>query len=108
MQHYYKGIKLATIPIEVHSNNKVLERLFYTEKEEAKVYIENPDKIQKLRITVNGKEIDVKLKDDITKVEISKYLLCGENKISYVILDEDIDYSKKVKVFTEVKEAECE
>lgn len=108
LQHYYKGIKLATIPIEVHSNNKVLERLFYTEKEEAKVYIENPDKIQKLRITVNGKEIDVKLKDDITNVEISKYLVCGENKISYVILDEDIDYSKKVKVFTEVKEAECE
>ena len=59
-------------------------------------------------ITVNGKEIDVKLKDDITKVEISKYLVCGENKISYVILDEDVDYSKKVKVFTEVKEAECE
>ena len=34
-----------------------------------------------LCITVNGKEIDVKLKDDITRVEISKYLICGENKI---------------------------
>ena len=41
-------------------------------------------------------------------IEISKYLVCGENKISYVILDEDTNYSKKVKVFTEVKEAECE
>lgn len=108
LQHYYKGIKLATIPIEVHSNNKCIERLFYTEQEDAKVYIQNPDKIRKLRITINSKEIDVRLKDDITDVNISKYLTCGENKISYTILDDEIDYTKKVIVFTEVKEAEHE
>ncbi len=107
LQHYYKGVKLATIPIEVH-NNKMIERLFYTECENAKVYIENPDKIRKIRITVNNKELDIKLKDNITEVEISKYIVCGENRISYLILDEDVDCSKKVKVFTEIKEAECE
>ena len=109
LQHYYKGIKLATIPLEVYSNNKSLERLFYTEQEEAKVYVNNPDKVRKLRITVNSKEIDVKLKDDdITIVNISKYLVRGENEISYIILDENIGYTKKLIVFTEVKEAEHE
>lgn len=107
LQHYYKGVKLATIPVDVH-NSKIIERLFYTECENAKVYIENPDKIRKIRITVNNKELDIKLKDNITEVEISKYIVCGENRIAYSILDEDIDYSKKVKVYTVVKEAECE
>ena len=107
LQHYYKGIKLATIPVEVHSNNKTVERLFYTEHESAKVYIQNNDDINRLKITVNNKELKVKLKDGLTVVDISKYLNKGENKITYLITDE-CGYGKKVTVFTEVKEARNE
>jgi len=107
LQHYYQGIKLATIPIDVHSNNKVVERLFYTNQEEAKIYIQNPDDINRLKITVNDKELNLKLKDKLTVVDISRYLHKGENKISYLILD-DCTYSKKLIIFTEVKGAQDE
>ncbi len=107
LQHYYSGVKLATIPSDVYSNKKNVDRLFYTEHENANVYILNPDKLTKFKITVNNKDINVKLKDDITVVNISKYLEKGENKISYIIPDE-FNYTKKVTVFIEVKEARDE
>lgn len=105
LQHYYKGIKLATIPVKVHANNKTIDRFFYTEGECAKVVIDNPDNLKKLLITVNDKEIKTKLKYGITVVDISKYINKGENRISYVIEDEDVSYSKNVDVYVEVKEA---
>ncbi|MCD7779502.1 MAG: SpoIID/LytB domain-containing protein [Candidatus Gastranaerophilales bacterium] len=107
LQHYYQGIKLAVIPMDIYSNNKITERSFYTEQEKANVYIINPDNIKKMKITINQKELDVKLKEDINITDISKYLIKGENKISFKILDEP-DYLKKVTVFTEIKEVKNE
>ncbi len=107
LQHYYQGIKLAVIPMDIYSNNKITERSFYTEQEKANVYIINPDNIKKIKITINQKELDVKLKEDINITDISKYLIKGENKISFKILDEP-DYLKKVTVFTEIKEVKNE
>ena len=106
LQHYYKGIKLATIPVKVYSNHKVIDRVFYCENEEAKLFIINPDKIDKLSVILNEKELSIKLKDDTTKCDISKYLRKGENKISYFISDEENnDYTKSLSVYVEVKEA---
>lgn len=106
LQHYYKGIKLATIPVKVYSNHKVIDRVFYCENEEAKLFIINPDKIDKLSVILNEKELSIKLKDDTTKCDISKYLKKGENKISYFIGDEENnDYTKSLSVYVEVKEA---
>ncbi len=106
LQHYYQGIKLATIPVKVYSNHKVIDRVFYCENEEAKLFIINPDKIDKLSVILNEKELSIKLKDDTTKCDISKYLRKGENKISYFISDEENnDYTKSLSVYVEVKEA---
>ena len=108
LQHYYKGIKLATIPVDVNSHIKPLERNFYTTHDSATVYIENPDNINKLKITINGKEKELKLNNGLTTLDISNYLKNGNNQISYLILDDNIGFTKKLKIFVEVKEAENE
>ena len=106
LQHYYKGIKLATIPITVAANGKMIERFFYTDCDKAKVIIENPNEIKRLTIVVNEKEINSKLKkNENTIVDISEYLNHGTNKISYIIDDEDCDFTKSLKVYVEIKEA---
>ena len=58
-----------------------------------------------MSITINNKELNVKLKDEKTVLDISKYLNKGENKITYLIEDENTDYSKSVNVYIEIKEA---
>lgn len=105
LQHYYRGIKLATIPVDVYSNNKIIERFFYTEQDEAKIVIVNNDDVEKIIICINDKTLDVKLKKDITEVNISRHLVKGKNRVSYLLVDNSCDYSKKVSVFTEIKEA---
>ncbi len=104
LQHYYKGIKLATIPIEVVSNIKPAERYFYTENDKASLYITNPSGVQKLHITINDKQFDLKLHSYLTIEDISKYLVKGNNKISYLIADNDTT-NKKLTAFIEIKEA---
>lgn len=105
LTHYYKGIKLVTMPIEVKSNHKMIEKLFYIEHEHAKLYIKNECDINKITVVVNEKELNIKLKDGVNVVDITKYLNQGMNKISYIIDDCINDYTKSVKVYVEVKEA---
>ncbi|MCD7879325.1 MAG: SpoIID/LytB domain-containing protein [Candidatus Gastranaerophilales bacterium] len=107
LMHYYKGIKLATIPVRVAGNSKVIEKIFYTEHEKAKVCILNKSGLSKMKILVNGKGINVKLKDDKTFVDISRYLNKGVNKITYLILDDTI-YSKYVEAYIIVRESDNE
>ncbi len=108
LQHYYQGIKLATIPVDVLCNTKEITRQFYTEIKTAKVFIENKDKLEKLKLTINDKEIIVKLKHNENEIDISKYIEKGKNTISYLLLDEDKDYTKKITAFVEIKGAENE
>ncbi|MBQ9245955.1 SpoIID/LytB domain-containing protein [bacterium] len=102
LQHYYNGIKLATIPAEINSNNKPVERTFYTDNNKATLYIENNNNTKNFKITVNGKEKELKLNNDLTTIDISQFLQKGTNKISYLIMDENIDYTKKIKAYVEV------
>lgn len=103
LQHYYKGIKLTTVPITVIANHKTVDRVFYCNNKFAKVTIFNPEKIKELTIHINNEQINVKLKDEMTIIDISKYINKGTNKISYTINDE-FDYKKSLKVYVEIKE----
>lgn len=105
LTHYYKGIKLVTMPIDIRANHKMIEKLFYIEHEHAKLYIQNECDINRMTVVVNEKELNLKLKDGINVVDITKYLQKGMNKISYIIDDCINDYTKTVKVYVEVKEA---
>ncbi len=108
LQHYYQGIKLSTIPVDVLCNNKEISRQFYTEIKNAKVFIENKDNLEKLKITINNKEVIIKLKRDMNEINISKYIEKGSNNISYILLDENKEYTKKITAFVEIKGAENE
>ena len=108
LQHYYQGIKLATIPAEINSTIKPAERFFYTENKEAKVFIINPFNVKRVRISVNQKSFDLKLNGHKTVEDISKYLEKGINRISFLILDENPGFSKKITAFAEIKEAKYE
>lgn len=107
LKHYYKGIKLATIPVEVYANQKNIERSFFIESETAIVHVNNHHHVKHLKITVNGKNINVNLNGHDENIDISKYIRNGENKISYMIQDET-DYSKKISVFVVLSEVEDE
>lgn len=108
LQHYYQGIKLATIPADINSTLKPAERFFYTESNKAKVYITNPSNVKKVRVSVNQNSFDLKLNGYQTVEDISKYLEKGINRISFLILDENAGFSKKITAFAEVKEAKYE
>ncbi len=102
LQHYYKGIKLATIPAEINSTIKPAERFFYTENKEGKVYIINPSNVQRVRVSVNQNSFELKLKGYQTVEDISRYLEKGVNRISFLILDDNAGFSKKITAFAEV------
>ncbi len=104
LQHYYKGVKLAAIPIEISSSLSV-DDMFFSEEDKAKVFIFNPDKAKHLRIVINNKELDVIAKGKETEVDISKYLKKGLNKITYTILDENTQSNDKLKIITQIKGA---
>ena len=48
----------------------------------------------------------IKLKRDGVKTDISKYLKQGENRISFIIMDEGVDMSSYVELYAVIKEAE--
>lgn len=106
LQHYYKGIKLATIPIKIYANYKIVENTFSCKNEDVYLVIKNPCGLEKLKLVINGKEHIIKLKKDRVVSDISKYLCEGENKISFSIMDEGVQMSSYVELFAVVKEAE--
>ena len=81
---------------------------FYLSNDNAKVLIENPYGLQKIKICVNNKNLDVKLKDDKTIIDISKYIEIGNNEVTYMICDEDIDSEKYITAAIIVKEEKDE
>ena len=105
LQHYYQGIKLATLPVKVYGNGKFIERIFYCNTDEATLVIKNPNKLSKLKITINDEVDTIKLKEEVVSVNISKYLCRGENKIVLELIDEKAVYSDYVDAFVVVKGA---
>lgn len=108
LKHYYKGIKLATIPIVQTSSVSPNERTFYTESKKAKLILENPVNVKKVKVTVNDKELVVKTDSDLTSADISKYLEKGVNKISCLISEGAENTEKSIKIYIETMEAENE
>ena len=108
LQHYYQGIKLATIPVQL-SPIKATENInFYSTNENNSVIIKSDVKIDKLIICINGKEIETKVKEEITKVDISKHVDKGINTISYCIEEYNDKENPTIEAFVLVKEAKNE
>ncbi len=107
LKHYYHGIKLATIPVNIFANNKIIESSFYSDLDEAYIKINNPDKISELKITVNEHSFTQKINSGNTNIDISKYLKKGENKVSYLITD-DTDFCRKISASVVISGADNE
>ncbi len=107
LKHYYHGIKLATIPVNVLCNNKTIETSFYSNTNDAYIHIDNIDKIRELKITVNESSFTTKLNGENQDINISEYINKGENKISYLITD-NFDFAKKISAFVVIDGAENE
>lgn len=106
LQHYYKGIKLTTIPIKIYANYKIVEKTFACTNNDVYLVIKNPCGIEKLKLVINGKEHTIKLKKDRIIADISKYIQDGENKISFIISDEEAKMDSYIELFAVIKDAE--
>lgn len=84
LRHYYKGIKLSTIPKKLSPYKITNDEIFLDKSEKAEIIINNHGQYKKLIVYINNKELNVKLKEDTTKIDISKYTEKGINKISYL------------------------
>ena len=108
LQHYYQGVKLATIPVSI-SPLKATENIkFHSTNENNSVIIKSDVKIDKLIICINGEEIETKIKEEITKVDISKHVDKGINTISYCIKEYNDKETPTIEAFVIVKEAKNE
>ena len=108
LQHYYQGIKLATIPVKLSPIKSTENIKFYSTNENNSVIIKSDVKIDKLIICINGKEIETKIKEEITKVDISKHVDKGINTISYCIKEYNDKETPTIEAFVIVKEAKNE
>ena len=108
LQHYYQGIKLATIPVKLSPIKSTENIKFYSTNENNSVIIKSDVKIDKLIICINGKEIETKIKEEITKVDISKHVDKGINTISYCIKEYNDKENPTIEAFVLVKEAKNE
>ncbi len=107
LQHYYKGIRLSTIPMKVRGNNKVVEQTFFVnKKKEISLIIDNQDKIKDVKIYINQREMDAKLKNKQNKIDISRYVHKGLNTVGFLVTDESADYNDYFSVSVIVKEAQ--
>ena len=105
LQHYYQGTKLATIPVKISQYNPTEDINFYSPNKNNSVIIKSDVKIDKLIICINGEEIETEIKEEITKVDISKHVDEGENTIYYCIEEYNDKENPSIEAFVIVKEA---
>lgn len=105
LQHYYQGIKLATIPVKISPFNNTEDMIFYSTNKNNSVIIKSNAKIKKLIICINGEEIETEIEEETTTVDISKHVEDGINIISYCIEECDDMKTCEVEASVIVKEA---
>ena len=106
--HYYSNIVLATKPITLNKENYIAKQSFYIDEKEAILVVDNTDKVTFITLNINGKEKQIQLEssifgDNINRIDISKFLNKGRNKIVYIYNDEDSkNKEKELKLYVEV------
>ncbi len=105
LQHYYKGIKLSSVPQKIYMYKTYTDKIYYSDGETADLVIKNPYKLNNLKVKINDKELEIKLKSENKPINISKYFEKGINNISYTITDEEKNLGNYVEIFIIVKEA---
>lgn len=109
IQHYYKGTAITTHPVILSCDNgqDTAVQVFYTIDKKASLVVENKFQFTKMTVVLNGQEFRLELAPRLFKTEkfdLSKYLIKGENRITYLLPYSDL-HKKPVKLYVELKEA---
>ena len=87
LQHYYTGIYLATVPVDL--DKTVVEQKFYPPSDKALIYIADRKGLNALQVVINGKTCNFDLSKFLNiqkcELDISPYIKKGrENRILFV------------------------
>lgn len=109
LQHYYTGISISTLPVNIYSDNNAntADQTFYAPYKKACLCIDNKNGIDNFTAFINGKELKVDLSSNFqrkTRIDISDYINIGQNTIVYYIPTIE-NKRKTMRVYVEVKEA---
>lgn len=109
LQHYYRHCSIDTYPIvlSVQNGNNTATQVFYTKNKKTELVVENKVQFTKLIVVINGQELNIEISPKLFKnerIDISKYVKAGENRISYILPYSDL-HKKPVRLYIEVKEA---
>lgn len=106
IQHYYYGTSIATYPINlsIPDGEDVAVQTFYTENKKANLVIDNRIQYTDMTIVVNAQELRLQVVPTMFKpevVDISPYLVKGENKITYILPYEN-GHKKPITLYVEL------
>lgn len=102
LKHYYKDIKLTTVPFKMPANGKYKDDEFYTDSKFASVFVDNRNCADKIIICINGKEVINKLHYGENEINISNYIRKGLNKISYLTEGSEVNNNGETVVYVEM------
>lgn len=91
LKHYYTGISLGTEPVilSAYPTQQQVTQKFYLDHKSAYLIVDNRFRLSKLNLTVNGKEMELPLVQDLfvlkgpMKIDISDIVKKGENEITF-------------------------
>ena len=91
LKHYYTGISLGTEPVilSAYPTQQQVTQNFYLDHKSAYLIVDNRFRLSKLNLTVNGKEMELPLVQDLfvlkgpMKIDISDIVKKGENEITF-------------------------
>ena len=106
--HYYTGIVLATKPVTLSQNNDFVAQSFFVDKDKVFLVVDNKDKVPDIILNINGKDRIFPLEshvfgETLNRIDISKYVKEGRNRVIYVYSDADSKVKgKELRVYIEV------
>ena len=103
LKHYYNGITLATKPVIISSDNRVVNQHFFVKEKSAELVVDNKYKLSYFLVNINGKEHKITLNKDerVQRIDVSAYLKHGHNTITYMY-PTDEDAGKGIRLFAEL------
>ncbi len=106
--HYYTGIVLATKPIILSKDNNFVAQSFYADKDKVFLVVDNREKVANIILNINGKDRIFPLQshiigESINRIDITKHIKEGHNKVIYIFSDEDSrEKRKELRLYIEV------
>lgn len=106
--HYYTGIVLATKPIILSKDNNFVAQSFYADKDKVFLVVDNREKVANIILNINGKDRIFPLQshiigESINRIDITKHIKEGHNKVIYIYSDEDSrEKGKELRLYIEV------